>query len=300
MHPGRADVIGAGALILSTGCCARTARRHLRRLRGRHPRRDRLVASPRSVLSRADRARDRHAADSRGTHEADDHDRTSPIGALVHRLSEQIPELVRSEMRLAQAELTEKGKKAGLGIGLFSAAGLLAFLGLATLITDGDPARSRSVLPAWASALIVAVVLLAGAAVAGADRQEGGRAGDPARARSGRSPGSSEDVAAVKGGHRMSTEPRANGLDRRAAARPTSRASARSSPPRWTRSRPARRQGPRHGQGRRACATGPPPTTGRPRPEVARRVPLAVVARSWRSSSCAAAPADPREEGAHP
>ncbi len=38
-----------------------------------------------------------------------------PLGALVHRLSEQIPELVRSELRLAQAELTEKGKKAGLG-----------------------------------------------------------------------------------------------------------------------------------------------------------------------------------------
>ena len=43
-----------------------------------------------------------------------------PIGALVHRLSEQIPQLVRSEMRLAQAELTQKGKKAGLGIGMFS------------------------------------------------------------------------------------------------------------------------------------------------------------------------------------
>ena len=49
-----------------------------------------------------------------------------PLGAVVHRLSEQIPELVRSEMRLAQAELTEKGKQAGLGIGLFSGAGLLA------------------------------------------------------------------------------------------------------------------------------------------------------------------------------
>ena len=54
-----------------------------------------------------------------------------PIGALVHRLSEQIPELVRSELRLAQAELTEKGKKAGIGVGMFSVAGLLAFFGVA-------------------------------------------------------------------------------------------------------------------------------------------------------------------------
>jgi hypothetical protein len=45
-----------------------------------------------------------------------------PLGALAHRLSEQIPELVRSELRLAQAELTQKGKRAGLGIGMFSAA----------------------------------------------------------------------------------------------------------------------------------------------------------------------------------
>ena len=72
-----------------------------------------------------------------------------PLGALVHRLSEQIPELVRSEMRLAQAELTEKGKKAGMGIGLFSAAGLLAFLGLCTLITTAILALAL-VLPAWA------------------------------------------------------------------------------------------------------------------------------------------------------
>ena len=49
-----------------------------------------------------------------------------PLGALVHRLSEQLPELIRSELRLAQAELAEKGKHAGVGIGLFSGAGLLA------------------------------------------------------------------------------------------------------------------------------------------------------------------------------
>jgi Protein of unknown function (DUF3618) len=33
-----------------------------------------------------------------------------PIGAVVHRLSEQIPELVRSEIRLAQAELADAGE----------------------------------------------------------------------------------------------------------------------------------------------------------------------------------------------
>ncbi|HET9840959.1 MAG TPA: phage holin family protein, partial [Nocardioides sp.] len=52
-----------------------------------------------------------------------------PLGALVHDLTRQVPQLIRSEIRLAQAELTEKGKRAGLGVGMFSAAGLLAFLG---------------------------------------------------------------------------------------------------------------------------------------------------------------------------
>ena len=84
-----------------------------------------------------------------------------PIGALVHRLSEQIPELVRSELRLAQAELTEKGRRAGLGIGMFSLAGLLAFFGAATLITTAIVALDL-VLPLWAACLIVAGVLLLG------------------------------------------------------------------------------------------------------------------------------------------
>ncbi len=56
------------------------------------------------------------------------------LGALVNQLTTQVPELIRSEIRLAQAEVTEKGKRAGIGIGMFSAAGLLAFFGFGTLI----------------------------------------------------------------------------------------------------------------------------------------------------------------------
>ena len=39
------------------------------------------------------------------------------LGALVHQLSEQTSALVRSEVELAKAELAEKGKNAGIGIG---------------------------------------------------------------------------------------------------------------------------------------------------------------------------------------
>ena len=125
--------------------------------------------------------------------------REVPIGALVHRLSEQIPELVRSELRLAQAELTEKGKKAGIGIGMFSAAGLLALFGVAALITTAILALAL-VLPAWLAALIVALVILAaagGVAVAGKKEVEQATPAAPEMAIA----GVKEDVATVKGKH---------------------------------------------------------------------------------------------------
>jgi len=93
-----------------------------------------------------------------------DHSPEPTLGALVHQLAEEIPELVRSEIRLAQAEVTEKGKRVGLGLGMFSAAGLVAFFGLATLVAAAVLAIAEG-LPGWAAALIVAAALLA---VAGA------------------------------------------------------------------------------------------------------------------------------------
>jgi uncharacterized membrane protein YqjE len=88
------------------------------------------------------------------------------VGALVHQLSEEIPELVRSEIRLAQAEVAEKGRRVGIGLGMFSAAGLLAFFGVATLIATAVMGLAEAV-PAWLSALIVGVVLLVVAAAVG-------------------------------------------------------------------------------------------------------------------------------------
>ena len=87
------------------------------------------------------------------------------LGTLVSQLSSQIPDLIRSEIRLAQAEVTEKGKRAGIGLGMFSVAGLLAFFGAATLIATLVLVLD-TFLPAWLAALIVAVLLLVVAAVA--------------------------------------------------------------------------------------------------------------------------------------
>lgn len=127
------------------------------------------------------------------------HPPDEPLGAIVHRLSEQIPELVRSELRLAQTELTQKGKNAGIGIGLFSAAGLLGFFALATFITTAILALDL-VLPAWLAALIVAVVLLAAAGVAAlVGKKEVDHATPAAPERTIASV--KQDVATIKGGH---------------------------------------------------------------------------------------------------
>ncbi|WP_197500572.1 phage holin family protein [Mycobacterium sp. 852002-51961_SCH5331710] len=87
------------------------------------------------------------------------------IGELMSQLSTQTSRLIRDEMRLAQKEFQESAKHAGIGAGLFSAAGLLAFFGAATLIAAGVAALSL-VLEVWAAALIVAAVLFVIAGIA--------------------------------------------------------------------------------------------------------------------------------------
>jgi hypothetical protein len=87
------------------------------------------------------------------------------IGELMSRLSAQTSRLVRDEMRLAQKELQRSVKHAGIGAGLISAAGLLSFLALATLIAAGVAALAL-VLPVWAAAAIAAVALFIAAGIA--------------------------------------------------------------------------------------------------------------------------------------
>ncbi len=119
------------------------------------------------------------------------------LGALVNDLTTQVPELIRSEIRLAQAELAEKGKRAGIGIGMFSGAGLLAFFGLATLIATVVLALALA-MDGWLAALIVAVVLFAGAgvlAVLGKNQVQEATPPVPERAVE----GVKEDIATVKG-----------------------------------------------------------------------------------------------------
>ena len=88
------------------------------------------------------------------------------MGELFKQLSEDLSNLVRQELRLAQAEMAEKGKKAGSGIGMFGGAGLVSFLALQTL-TAFLVALLATAMDVWIAALIITVVYAAVAAALG-------------------------------------------------------------------------------------------------------------------------------------
>jgi MFS family permease len=79
------------------------------------------------------------------------------LADLARQLSNQTTELVRHEVELAKAELRVKGKRAGIGAGMFGGAGALGLYALGAL-TAAIIAGIAEALPVWASALIVAAL----------------------------------------------------------------------------------------------------------------------------------------------
>ncbi len=89
-----------------------------------------------------------------------------PVGELVQRMSAQTASLVRQELQLAQMEMKEKGKRAGLGAGMFGGAGVFALYGVGALIATLI-LLIATFLEAWIAAGIVTVVLFSAAGVLG-------------------------------------------------------------------------------------------------------------------------------------
>jgi Putative Actinobacterial Holin-X, holin superfamily III len=83
-----------------------------------------------------------------------------PLGELVQDLSRQTSTLIRQEMRLAQAELAEKGKHAGKGAGMFGGAGLVALYGVGALIAAAILGLATVIEPWIAAAAIGAGLLI--------------------------------------------------------------------------------------------------------------------------------------------
>jgi hypothetical protein len=82
------------------------------------------------------------------------------LGQLVADATRDISSIMRSEVALAKAEMRDDAKKAGLGAGLFGAAGVFAFLALILLLISAAYGLVAAGLAPWLAFLIVALVLL--------------------------------------------------------------------------------------------------------------------------------------------
>lgn len=102
-----------------------------------------------------------------------------PLGELVQDLSRQTSTLIRQEMRLAQAELTEKGRHAGKGAGMFGGAGLVALYGVGALIAAAILGLATVLEPWIAAAAIGAGLLLVAGILALTGKKELEEAGPP-------------------------------------------------------------------------------------------------------------------------
>jgi Putative Actinobacterial Holin-X, holin superfamily III len=89
---------------------------------------------------------------------------TDTVAELMKELSEQTTRLVRQELELAKLELSEKGKRAGIGAGMFGGAGVVGLYGVGALTACLILVLATAV-TGWLAALIIAVVY---AGVAGA------------------------------------------------------------------------------------------------------------------------------------
>jgi MFS family permease len=80
------------------------------------------------------------------------------IGQLVQQLSEQTSRLARQEVELAKAEMAAKGKRAGIGAGMFGGSAIIGFYALGVLIAAAVLGLATAV-ASWLAALIVAAAL---------------------------------------------------------------------------------------------------------------------------------------------
>jgi membrane protein len=102
-----------------------------------------------------------------------------PLGELVQDLSRQTSTLIRQEMRLAQAELAEKGRHAGRGAGMFGGAGIVALYGVGAFIAAAVLGLATVLEPWIAAAAIGAGLLLIAGILALTGKRELDEAGPP-------------------------------------------------------------------------------------------------------------------------
>jgi hypothetical protein len=87
------------------------------------------------------------------------------LGDLFSDLSRETTTLVRQEVQLAKAELTQSATEAARGIGMLVAGGAVAYAGMLFLLLAVVFGLIEAGLDAWLSALIVGLVVVAIGAV---------------------------------------------------------------------------------------------------------------------------------------
>jgi uncharacterized membrane protein YqjE len=89
---------------------------------------------------------------------------TQTTREIIQDIIGDVQEIMRSEVRLAKAELKEEGGKAGKAAGIFAASGLLAVFGLALL--EGMCVVLWAMLtPLWIAFLVMALISLFAAGI---------------------------------------------------------------------------------------------------------------------------------------
>jgi hypothetical protein len=92
-----------------------------------------------------------------------------PMAELLKELSEQTSTLVHQEVELAKLELAQKGKRAGVGAGMFGGASVVGLYAMGAL-TAGIVLILATAMNAWLAAVIVAAaygLIAGGLALAG-------------------------------------------------------------------------------------------------------------------------------------
>jgi xanthine/uracil permease len=80
------------------------------------------------------------------------------LGELFGMLADQTKTLVNQEVALAKAEVSEKAKTAGKGVGILAAGGFVAYAGLLAVIA-GIILLVGQWVPMWVSALIIGIIV---------------------------------------------------------------------------------------------------------------------------------------------
>jgi hypothetical protein len=80
------------------------------------------------------------------------------LGELFSELAQETSTLVRQEVTLAKTEMSQKASRAGKHIGVLAAGGAVAYAGLLAILA-GVIVLLDNVMPLWASALLVGVVV---------------------------------------------------------------------------------------------------------------------------------------------